>query len=122
MKARAKATNTPQTQYGWCVVHPIQASYWLMRAALFIHGATKECGHDSDDCAIDALYVVSSFGWAAAFLAATVSNCQVVPNSQAYCASDITDLIAALTMVSAQGVAFHGGCKHLPDVGGGGPR
>merc|ERR1712238_204889 len=80
-----KHENPPQTQLGWCVVHPMQASYWLMRAALFLHAATKDCGEDADGSAIDALYVISSFGWAAAFLVSTVSNCGLFPNPKAYC-------------------------------------
>jgi len=120
MKVRAKVSSNdaPRTELAWCVVHPIQASYWLMRAGLFIHGAAKSCGHDADTCAIDALYAISSFGWAAAFIASMVSVCSPIPDPKAFCAGDITDLIAAVTMVSAQGIAFEDGCKTVPVVGG----
>jgi len=121
MKARAKVSSKsqPNSELAWCVIHPMQASYWLMRAALFIKAATKDCGHDADDCAIDALYVISSFGWAAAFLASTVSFCSPLPDANALCAGDVANLVAALTMVSAQGIAFDGAhCRDLPTVGG----
>jgi hypothetical protein len=105
-------TAPDQTALGWCVIDPIQAAYWLARAAVFIIGATKSCPTgDWEDCSIDTLYVISSFGWAAAFLAMAASDCATQMNAKAQCAGDISNLLAAVTMVSAQGITFkQGGC------------
>jgi len=116
----------PKSEVGWCVIDPIQASYWLFRAALFIKNSEKHCPKGEwADCSIDALYAVSSFGWAAGFLAMAASDCAPAMNSKAQCAGDITDLVAAVTMVSAQSIAFEeGGCtppgqKDPGHIGGG---
>uniref|UniRef100_A0A7S2LDM3 Uncharacterized protein n=1 Tax=Zooxanthella nutricula TaxID=1333877 RepID=A0A7S2LDM3_9DINO len=105
-----------KTNLGFCVINPIQASYWLFRAALFIKGAVKACPKGEwESCSIDILYVISSFGWTAGFIASTVSDCATSVNQNALCTSDITDMIAALTMVSAQGIAFKSAdCKDKP--------
>mmetsp|Transcript_55224 Transcript_55224/g.118731 ORF Transcript_55224/g.118731 Transcript_55224/m.118731 type:complete len:482 (+) Transcript_55224:66-1511(+) len=103
------------TALGFCVMDPMQSIYWLFRAALFIKGAVEDCPkhseNDKEGCAVDLLYVISSFGWAASFLASAASDCAVFVNSKANCASDLADVVSASTMCAAQGIAIKSSCN-----------
>jgi len=108
--AKTKAPQPARSELGFCVISPMQATYWLFRAALNIRNAAKDCTGDGwRDCSADVLSIISTFGFAAGFLAGAASDCAPALNTHAQCAGDVTNLISSVAMVSGSSISFTDG-------------
>lgn len=95
----------------YCVLDPIQATYWLARAGLTIQNAVADCVSSQENCAADGLFIVMSFGWAAGFIAMAASDCADYTNMKAMCASDAAGVVASVTMAAGEAIFVDTSCK-----------
>jgi hypothetical protein len=111
--------------YAICFVDVAQATVALGQAGLYINQAKQTCqmpeGHKwtNDEhalCSVSVNQILYSFSFAASYLSAAASNCAKTLNLGAYCAADVTNLIADLTTVAAGASHITLTCQKIDDV------
>jgi len=106
---KLKARTDRAASISACTFSGVQASSYLVRAALQIRAAAETCPNPQE-CTIEVMNVISSFAWIANYIALMVSDCPIGSNSKAYCAADSADLVAAVTTLVAGAASVGDDC------------
>jgi len=95
-----------------CVVDTSQATFFLGRAGLEITAAVKNCAIRDErlECASEVSGVAGAFGFVATYLSSATSECGPTANAKAFCAADISKVVAGLAEFSAAATAMATSC------------
>lgn len=96
----------------FCYIDVGMAATYLIRAAKQLHDGIRDCPDPANGevCAIDIFNVISSLAWVAEFIAFLVSDCPIPSNREAYCAGDISDVVAGVASLGASMLAITNDC------------
>jgi len=100
-QAERQAKHDRSLDLALCVFDTVQGASYVVRAAKQIMGAAIDTCEDPTVCTINVFSIVSSFAWIAQFFSFAAGDCAVKANQAAFCAGDISDLIAATTNLVA---------------------
>merc|ERR1719183_735114 len=109
-------TARTSTELAKCLFDSAQATTFLAQAGVTIDEAVSDCNKEGGTlgCVIDILSVVSSFGFAAAYIAGAVAECkpeQGLPGASALvCGSAIAGLVGAVLGLGASGTGIAKDC------------
>merc|ERR1719356_106279 len=93
-----------------CTFDAVQAASYLGQAAIAIRAANLNCDSENQAaCASTVAGIFLAFGWTASYISEAANVCGVTANNQAWCATDVTCLIANLGDIASASSAFAAG-------------
>lgn len=95
------ALDDAQANLATCVIDADQAVFYLVQAVNYIRFSADSCKlmitrEDRTGCATSVTTVLASFGWVAAYTAATLNSCGTEKNVPAACAASLGGIFADL--------------------------
>lgn len=105
-----------------CAVDVFQGVISLGQGGDALYWATTTCRNINEDstadqkeiCSLNVNYVLLSFAFAASYLSAAAADCAHTVNIQAYCSSDVSNLVADLANLAFCGSSLTQSCVKVP--------
>jgi len=113
VKAKQQERQDRNLDIALCTFDAVQAGSYVVRAVKQMIGAADAGCDDPKVCTINVLNIVSSFAWISQFVALAVGDCSTKDQQRAFCAADISDIVAATASLVATSASLEVDCNAM---------